>query len=183
MRVSKVALRVLTPAVALLPAVATATPIAPALARSGAIAAPAAVVAADTPGYPPKTAAVPQSVQAPAQSNCSAWLPIDAELSAGVCISQRPVDQYWVNASVLNRSGTQHTVAIFVYFRVGPTWATSRNFLRAQCGASVDGGKITECTTRLTTIRRPTEWKWGVAHVVHTDENSRRTVWNGTPLG
>jgi hypothetical protein len=131
---------------------------------------------------PPKTAAVPQSLRAPAQHNCSAWLPVDAELLAGVCIGHASGDRYAVTASVLNHSATQHTVAVFVYVRVGRTWATGTNYWRAQCGLSVDRRKTVQCTSPWRSIRATNQWKWGVARVVHTDAHTQRTVWNPTGI-
>jgi hypothetical protein len=126
---------------------------------------------------PPKTATVKA-----AQNNCSAWLPVDAELLAGVCIGHASGDRYAVNASVLNHSATQHTVAVFVYVRVGRTWADGRNYWRAQCGLSVDRGRTVQCTSPWRSIKATNQRKWGVARVVHTDANTQRTVWNPTGL-
>jgi hypothetical protein len=171
MRVSKVALRALTPVVALVLAVAAATPIAPALARSGAIAAPAAVVAAD----PPETAAVPQS--SPAQRECSTWRGVGS-LLAVMCITPHPGNQYRVTAWVRNHTATQHTVAVWLYFRVGLDWARGRNYLRNQCGLSVDASETVRCDTPLVLINRPTEWKWGIARVHDVQDNRALNMWN-----
>jgi hypothetical protein len=176
MRVSKVALRVLTPVVALVLAVAAATPIAPALARSGAIAAPAAVVAAD----PPETAAVPQS--SPAQRECSTWRDVGS-LRAAMCITPHPDHRYQVTAWVRNRTATQHTVAVWLYFRVGLNWASGRNFYRGGCGLSVNPPETVQCDTRLVTINRPEwRWKWGIARVHDVQDDRALNLWNLHPL-
>jgi hypothetical protein len=179
MRVSKVALRALTPVVALVLAVAAATPTAPALARSGAIAAPAAVVAAD----PPETAAVPQS--SPAQRECSTpWRDVGS-LRAVMCITPHPGNQYQVTAWVRNRSATQHTVAVWLYFRVGLDWARGRNFYRGGCGKSVEPnlGQTVRCDTPIQTIIGPEwRWKWGIARVHDVQDDTALNMWNIHPL-
>jgi hypothetical protein len=124
---------------------------------------------------------IPARVHDAAQVNCSTWLPVDASLLAGVCIRESPGNRFQVRVSVHNRSTEQHTVAVFTGFRVGANWNAGRNFPRGQCGLSVDPGETVYCDSRLITITAATQFKWGVARVVHTDEGTQRTLW--TPMG
>lgn len=127
---------------------------------------------------PPKTAAVPQSVQAPAQHNCSTWLPVDAALLAGVCISKRTGGQFMVNASVHNRSTTHTSLMCTSSSGSG----TPGPLVAMSWGLHARWALTLEKPSRVPRAGyRPLEWKWGVARVVHSDAGTQRTVWN--PLG
>jgi len=115
--------------------------------------------------------------------SCSAWLQVGASaLSAQVCTVRFTDGTYQTTTSVHSASNTQHTVAVWVGFRVGRTWTAGRSYTRGRCGLSVDPGETVGCESHRISIRATNQGKWGIARVVQTDDSAQLLLWTPHPL-